>query len=546
MQNFTLRTRLFLIVIVVVAGFLITGIFSAISSKEVMLDGYKEQLRASVQTTYNQLAYFHGLETSGKLTREEAQQQAKIVIKNARFGGADKASNYFFVYTMEGIGVVPPPAKPEWEGKPLLGTIKDSQGRLTLDDLIGAVKSAPEGYVDSTFPRAQGGPGLPKLSFVMKFDAWNWMIGTGIYTDDVDNAFRSVLLTQAAVALLPLLLVGLLVWMIARSVLGEIGGEPAAAAVVMRRIADGDLTTSIGTAKPGSLLHTLGAMVSALREMVAQISASANALVTNAEQISTSVSNVASTSHQQSDATSSMAAAIEELTVSSSHISDNAGRTERYSQEAVQLSGQGGERIRLATDAMQRIAGTVKNASEQILSLNQRANQISSIAASIKDIAGQTNLLALNAAIEAARAGEQGRGFAVVADEVRKLAERTSTATAEIEEMITGIQSGTESAVAAMSTALPEVEQGVQLSDSAAESLGAIEQGAHKTLNRITEVANSTREQSAASDSIARRVEEIARMVEETSVAMRGTAQSAGSLQNVAVDLKQIVGKFTI
>jgi len=546
MRNLTLRTRLLLIVVVVIAGLLLTSVFSAISSKNVMLNGYKEQVRTSVQTTYNQLVYYNSLVSSGKLTLEEAQQQAKAAIRSARYGGTDKASNYFFVYTMEGVGVVPPPAKPEWEGKPLLGTIKDSQGRLTLDDLIGAVKSAPEGYVDSTFPRAQGGPGLPKLSFVMKFEPWNWMIGTGVYIDDVDSAFQNILLSQAAVALLPLLLVGLLVWMISRSVLGEIGGEPAAAAVVMRRIADGDLTTSVGAAKPGSLLHTLGSMVDALRQMVAQISESANALVSSAAQINNSASTVANTSHQQSDATASMAAAIEELTVSSSHISDNADRTERYSQEAVQLAGQGGERIRQATSAMQRIAGTVRNASERILSLNEQANQISSIAASIKDIAGQTNLLALNAAIEAARAGEQGRGFAVVADEVRKLAERTATATAEIEQMIAGIQGGTESAVAAMSGALPEVEQGAQLSDSAAESLGAIEEGAHKTLNRISEVANSTREQSAASESIARRVEEIARMVEETSIAMRGTAQSASGLQGVAVDLKQIVGKFRI
>ena len=499
-----------------------------------------------MQTTYNQIAYYNSLATSGKITVEEAQQQAKAAIKSARFGGADKASNYFFVYSMDGVGVVPPPAKPEWEGKMLLGTIKDSQGRLTLDDLIGAVRSVPEGFVDSSFPRSQGGPGLPKLSFVMKFEPWNWMIGTGVYIDDVDTAFRDILLTQISVALIPLLLVGLLVWMISRGVLREIGGEPAAAALVMRQIADGDLTTSIGNAPPGSLLHTLSQMVSALRQMVSQISDSANALVTSAESISTSASSVASTSHQQSDATSSMAAAIEELTVSSSHISESAGETERHSQEAVQLSGQGGDRIRQATAAMKTIALTVSNASGQILSLNERANQISSIASSIKDIAGQTNLLALNAAIEAARAGEQGRGFAVVADEVRKLAERTSTATAEIEQMITGIQGGTESAVAAMSAALPEVQHGVELSDSAAESLNAIEHGAHQTLARITEVANSTREQSAASNSIAQRVEEIARMVEETSVTMRGTAKSAGSLQNVAVDLKQIVGKFKV
>ena len=544
--NLSLRTRLLLIVLATVAGMLAISIFNAFGDRNSMLEGYKIQLKYSVQMVYNQVAHFQSLEASGKLSRDEAQRLAKDVIRNALYSGDNKKSNYFYTYTMEGVGVVPPPAKPEWEGKPLLGTIKDSQGRLTLDDLIAGVKNSPEAYVDSTFPRSAGGVGLPKLSFVMKFEPWNWMIGTGVYIDDVDTAFRSTLLKDIAIALVPILLIAVLGWRISRSVLGEIGGEPSAAAAVMRRVADGDLTTTVGDVPAGSLLHTLSGMVTSLRQMVSQISNNANTLVGSAERINTGASEVAAKAQAQADATSSMAAAIEELTVSSNHISDSANDTERYSQDAVQLSDQGTTRVRQATAAIQQIADTVAGASERIQALNERANQISSIAGVIKDIAGQTNLLALNAAIEAARAGEQGRGFAVVADEVRKLAERTSTATAEIEQMIAGIQGETEGAVSAMSSALPVVEQGVQLSNSAAESLHAIEEGAHQTLERISEVANSTREQSAASTSIAQRVEQIAQMVEETSNTMRGTAESARALQGVAVDLRQIVSKFRI
>ena len=164
----------------------------------------------------------------------------------------------------------------------------------------------------------------------------------------------------------------------------------------------------------------------------------------------------------------------------------------------------------------------------------------------IKDIAGQTNLLALNAAIEAARAGEQGRGFAVVADEVRKLAERTASATTEIEQMITGIQTETIGAVEAMDAALPEVQEGVKLANSASESLRAIEDGARRTLARVGEVADSTHEQSAASTSIAQRVEQIANMVEETTITIRGTAETAHQLENIANSLKQQMSKFRV
>ena len=210
------------------------------------------------------------------------------------------------------------------------------------------------------------------------------------------------------------------------------------------------------------------------------------------------------------------------------------------------LADEGSHRVDQATHAIQKIANTVSEASNRIRALEERANQVSTIANVIKDIAGQTNLLALNAAIEAARAGEQGRGFAVVADEVRKLAERTALATTEIEQMINGIQTETVGAVDAMSAALPEVEQGVQLAGQASESLRSIEAGATRTLDRVGEVASATREQSAASTAIAQRVEEIAQMVDETTATIRGTAESATDLEHIAHDLMRQIDRFKV
>ena len=239
-----------------------------------------------------------------------------------------------------------------------------------------------------------------------------------------------------------------------------------------------------------------------------------------------------------------MAAAIEEMTVSVRHISDSAHDTERESSQSVELADDGFERIQTASREINEIATTVSDASTRIHKLEERANQISSIAGVIKDIAGQTNLLALNAAIEAARAGEQGRGFAVVADEVRKLAERTSTATIEIEQMISGIQSETVLVVGAMSSALPQVEAGVMAAEGAAASLRQIKDGAESTLTRIREVASATKEQSEASTNIAQRVEQISQMVEETTAAMQSTAETAAEMERISSELSSLISRF--
>ncbi len=195
---------------------------------------------------------------------------------------------------------------------------------------------------------------------------------------------------------------------------------------------------------------------------------------------------------------------------------------------------------------MGHIAGSVSRASGQIRDLDAKAREISSIAAVIKEIAGQTNLLALNAAIEAARAGEQGRGFAVVADEVRKLAERTSSATVDIEKMLTAVQSETDSVVTVMDEALPQVQHGVEMAQHVAESLQRIHAGAEATLARLNEMATATREQSEASNSIAGRVEEISQMVEETTASIHRATDTAGEIELVAQRLNQMVGKFRL
>ena len=343
-----------------------------------------------------------------------------------------------------------------------------------------------------------------------------------------------------------LIVLGILGWRIGASVIAQLGAEPAVAASMMQQVATGDLQVPVVNPRPGSLLASLSTMIDSLRALVGEINREADSLVADAEKIKGASEEVSAAASQQSDATSSMAAAIEQLTVSSSHISDIARDTESDSRGSMALASQGRERVEEASRAIQTIASAVTDASQRIGALEERADQISSIVGVIRDIAGQTNLLALNAAIEAARAGEQGRGFAVVADEVRKLAERTSTATTEIGGMISGIQGDTTAAVEAMNKVLPEVDGGVSLANSASQSLRAIEDGSAGTLNRVRDVADATRDQAAASTSIAQHVDQIANMVEGTTIAIRETAKTASRLEGIAQNLKQQIARFRV
>jgi len=539
LSSLRVATRMQILVGLALAGLLVLCLTALFQLKSSMLEDRKQKTLNLVEVGIGTLAHFQKQAADGKMSDDEAKKAARETLRDLRYGAGD----YFFIVDTNHKYVLFP-TKPEFEGVDK-SDMKDANGKFLIQDLVSAGK-AGGGFVEYWFPKAGQQTAEPKISYAKLFTQWNWVVGTGIYIDDVDREYKSSALLLGGMSLALLVLLGLVGWQVSSSVLQQLGGEPQAAAAVMQRVASGDLTASFDSAPAGSLLRALGDMVGSLRQLVREINDDANRLVSNAETIATASDEVARAAEQQSDATSAMAAAIEELTVSSNHISDSARETARDTTEAVALSGQGTERVQQASQAIQKISDTVSDASGRIRALEDRAKQVSSIANVIKDIAGQTNLLALNAAIEAARAGEQGRGFAVVADEVRKLAERTSTATTEIEQMILGIQNDTSGAVDAMGAALPEVQEGVQLAASASESLQAIESGARRTLERVGEVADATKEQSAASTLIAQRVEQIANMVEETTGTIRGTAATAHQLQGIATSLKQLIGRFTV
>ncbi|MDH3939211.1 MAG: methyl-accepting chemotaxis protein [candidate division Zixibacteria bacterium] len=305
-----------------------------------------------------------------------------------------------------------------------------------------------------------------------------------------------------------------------------------------------------------SVEATLGAkdrMGSSLTKMLENLNSMVLQLTDNARELGSAATEIASTSEEMSRGSTDQAqqvaqvsTAIEQMSATIVESSRNAGEATEASRGASDTATSGGQLVNETIQGMQKISDVVRESSESIGRLAKSADQIGEIVGVIDDIADQTNLLALNAAIEAARAGEQGRGFAVVADEVRKLAERTGKATGEITDMIKGIQTETEEAVQSMETGVTEVDKGRELADNAGNSLTEIVNMSQRVMDMIQQIATATDEQSTAAEEISKNVENVASVTKETATGAEQAAAAAEQMNKNAEGLQQIVAQFKV
>nr|WP_314563136.1 methyl-accepting chemotaxis protein [uncultured Pseudomonas sp.] len=362
-------------------------------------------------------------------------------------------------------------------------------------------------------------------------------------TQSMDDAKQQAMAILISGGLLATLLALGIAWSLTRTIVGRLAQTVA----VARTIAAGQLDSPIpagGRDELGQLLTAFAQMQDKLRGMIQGIKQGTDHLVAASHSISANSQQLSAAAQEQSSAASSMAATVEELTVSINHVSDNAGEAHDLSSQSGRLAQDGGQTIQASVDSMRSIAGTVQSSATRIGELGEHSERVSSIVSVIKGIADQTNLLALNAAIEAARAGEQGRGFAVVADEVRQLAQRTTNSTQEIAAMIEKIQAATQAAMSDMEVGVRQVNGGVDLANQAGEAVVSINTASDKVVRVVNQISLALREQTAASHDVARTVERLAQMAQQNSEAIGETVQTAVSLDALANDLNRQISQF--
>ncbi|MDR3581623.1 MAG: methyl-accepting chemotaxis protein [Oryzomonas sp.] len=432
------------------------------------------------------------------------------------------------------------------EGKRILQEIKDRRAAYAvvqkeIIDLIGLGK------------RAEAGEALVKKLRPLQKDYFESVAKlTNLQGKRIAEAANEIEKTHKAVELemiialaVSLILAAGIGFIITRSITVPLGQ----AVQVNRKIADGDLSVSVTVDRKdeiGQLNESARLMIDNLRKIIIHLSDTAAQVATASAQLHATADQLATASEEVAAQSGAVATAGEEMSATSGDIAQNCNQAAEGSRLADTVATEGSEVVKRTVEVMERIAQKVLSSARTIEGLGARSDQIGEIVGTIEDIADQTNLLALNAAIEAARAGEQGRGFAVVADEVRALAERTTKATKEIGDMIRNIQNETKGAVAIMEEGVREVETGTEEAGRSGAALQEILDQIHAVTMQVNQIATAAEQQTATTSEISNNILQMSEVVQQTACGAQDSSEAASGLAKLAEELKGIVGQFKL
>ncbi|UPW19803.1 methyl-accepting chemotaxis protein [Agarivorans sp. TSD2052] len=511
-------------------------------TRENMLNMKKVELKAFMDMTYSSISEIY--ENGGSL------DSALPLLKRLEYGD----TGYVFGYTNKGLRV--------FVGNSDKGigdnfwSLQDKQGQYLIQDLIKASKKGE--FYTYYFPKPGASEPLPKLSYALYLDRWNLMIGTGFYTDDVEemieviesNANDSLDASLVFICFTAAVLLGFALitgYFINRSIMAPLQDLNHS----FEKLASGeaDLSARLKTDyvhEFGQLATNFNAFIELLHEIISMVGKVSHDVADETSSMSNRANTVDQLLVEQREETEQVATAMTEMTASAHDVSDNANQAAESAQQVDNNAEQAMNTVNSAAETVQSLANEIGEASAVIAKLEGDVQNISSALSVIQGIAEQTNLLALNAAIEAARAGEQGRGFAVVADEVRQLASRTQQSTGEIHTMIERLKSGSDAAVSAMDTSQGRSGDAVTGANAASEALLLIKQSIQHIMDMNALIATATEQQSHVGQEISQRIVHIADQSSQSASLAQENRSGSINLNERAEQLEGLVKRFTL
>jgi len=522
-EKLSFNRKILLLVVAAVAGVLLVSGLAFMQLREEITNARKATLKAAVQSQATVVAGYQAAVAAGKMSEADAMKAASDALRMARYGDLTGKADYFYILTTDGLAVMHPHLTRWVPGKTVLGTLnsKGVDAAKMLTDGMAASTDGTAWVASWTAKPGDNDPNAvvyPKLQYLVKIPEWNWIVGSGLYMDGVDADVRSTALRQAGISLTVLAVIGVLGWLVTRSVLRQIGGEPRDAISVMAALALGELGVRVPAAPAGSLIEGLGRMVQAMRSTVAQVHSSSDSISTASAEIATGNHDLSVRTEETASQLQQAASSMMQLTGTVNQSADSARQANQLAASAAEVAQRGGQVIAEVVSTMDQI--------------NDSSKKIADIIGVIDGIAFQTNILALNAAVEAARAGEQGRGFAVVASEVRSLAQRSAGAAKEIKGLI--------------GSSVDRVDAGSRLVGSAGSTMREIVASVQRVSDIINEITAASSEQSDGIGQINKAVAQLDQMTQQNAALVEQSAAAAESLKDQAASLSHAVSTFKL
>jgi methyl-accepting chemotaxis protein len=498
-RNWKIATKIMSIsvftIAVVVAGMLF---YVMPLMEKKLMDEKKSALENVIDVTLTLAASYESQAKAGTIKVEDAKKAVLADIRSMRYQG----NEYFFVMDTNSGKILMHPIKKELEGTDIVA-LKDPNGKAFGQEMLKIAKEKGEGIVDYYWPKPNETKPSPKLCYVKTFPQWGWAAMSGLYVDDV-NAEMSKIRTSIIVATV---VVALLVLFIAFFVARLITRPLNQAVTISKELAEGNLMMNVEVTsrdEAGQFLEGMKTMIEKLKGIVSDVQGAADNVASGSQQMSGTAQQMSQGATEQAASAEEVSSSMEEMASNIKQNADNAQQTEKIALKAAQDAREGGKAVAETVGAMKEIAAKITV---------------------VEEIARQTNLLALNAAIEAARAGEHGKGFAVVASEVRKLAERSQTAAAEISKLSTS---------------------SVDVAERAGEMLGRIVPDIQKTAELVQEINAASNEQNTGAEQINKAIQQLDQVIQQNASATEETASTSEELSSQSEQLLEAIGFFKI
>ncbi|MEJ2041647.1 MAG: methyl-accepting chemotaxis protein [Reinekea sp.] len=539
-RSTTIKTRLWVVVVFTIACIIIIQAIDLQNIYQAQMHQKEEEVHSQVDNAHSLLAYFYKQSQSG-LAEAEAKSQAINAIRELRY----KGNEYFWINDTSPTMIMHP-FKPQLEGQSL-GSIKDPNGVFLFNEMIKVTNKNGSGFVNYMWPKPGKDEPQPKLSFVALFEPWDWIIGTGIYTDDVFNSFKKEAINRILITLAFLLILITILYIISRS----IGSPLAEIARAMNDIAtgEGDLTQRLPVDGNDEVTHiaiSFNDFIKHMQALVRESKESTRQLATLAQQITEASSQTRELTEGQRQKADQVATGSKQLSHSIQEVAANADQEASANQDVSKSASTGQASMAETLHHISDLATNIEQSRQVIQSLKDETASIGKVLDVIRSIAEQTNLLALNAAIEAARAGEQGRGFAVVADEVRTLASRTQQSTEEIDHMISRLQDQAANAVDSMEQNVKTSETTAEISQQSMETIASINNAVHTITEMNLCIARAVEEQNIAAQDINASIIHVADSSELITNKMRDVESFSQQLTDVSNTMVNQASRFQV